>query len=112
MGLDTIDGSDQFKLTLSLRGGYRANIQGKEIILNLGFSHPVTISIPEQDNYYTRIDVEIIHNTKINLKSRDEKSLLLFYVKIRSWRPREISVISHNFKYFSGFRDILIRLLR
>ena len=102
--------SEQFTLTLILQGvGYRANIQGKEIILNLGFSHPVTISIPEQDNYYTRIDVEIIHNTKINLKSRDEKSLLLFAAKIRSWRAREISVISHNFIDFSRFIDFLIR---
>lgn len=102
--------SEQFTLTLILQGvGYRANIQGKEIILNLGFSHPVTISIPEQDNYYTRIDVEIIHNTKINLKSRDEKSLLLFAAKIRSWRAREISVISHNFIDFSRYIDFLIR---
>ena len=54
--------SEQFTLTLILQGvGYRANIQGKEIILNLGFSHPVTISIPEQ------INVEIIQNTKINM---------------------------------------------
>ena len=76
--------SEQFTLTLILQGvGYRANIQGKEIILNLGFSHPVTISIPEQ------INVEIIQNTKINLKACDKESLGLFAAKIRSWRPPE-----------------------
>ena len=83
--------SEQFTLTLILQGvGYRANIQGKEIILNLGFSHPVTISIPEQ------INVKIIQNTKINLKSCDKESLGLFAVKIRSWRPPEICIISNN----------------
>ena len=76
--------SEQFTLTLILQGvGYRANIQGKEIILNLGFSHPVTISIPEQ------INVEILQNTKINLKVCDKESLGLFAAKIRSWRPPE-----------------------
>lgn len=76
--------SEQFTLTLILQGvGYRANIQGKEIILNLGFSHPVTISIPEQ------INVEILQNTKINLKACDKESLGLFAAKIRSWRPPE-----------------------
>jgi len=74
--------SEQFTLTLILQGvGYRANIQGKEIILNLGFSHPVTISIPEQ------INVEILQNTKINLKACDKESLGLFAAKIH-WSGR------------------------
>jgi len=40
--------SEQFDLTLVLKGvGYRAVVQGKEIVLSLGYSHPVTIAIPE-----------------------------------------------------------------
>jgi large subunit ribosomal protein L6 len=36
--------SEQFELTLILKGvGYRAAVQGKEIVLNLGYSHPVKI---------------------------------------------------------------------
>ena len=36
--------SEQFKLTLVLKGvGYRAAVQGQQIVLNLGYSHPVTI---------------------------------------------------------------------
>ena len=27
--------------------GFKAEVKGKEIVLNLGFSHPVTVSIPE-----------------------------------------------------------------
>ena len=76
--------SEQFTLTLNLQGvGYRANIQGNEIVLNLGFSHPIHLVIPEQ------IQAEVLQNTKINLKACDKESLGLFAAKIRSWRPPE-----------------------
>jgi len=76
--------SEQFTLTLNLQGvGYRANVQGDKIILNLGFSHPVSMVIPEQ------IQVEVLQNTKIILKACDKESLGLFAAKIRSWRPPE-----------------------
>jgi large subunit ribosomal protein L6 len=36
--------SEQFDLTLTLKGvGYRATVQGEEIVLSLGYSHPVKI---------------------------------------------------------------------
>lgn len=76
--------SDQFDLTLVLKGvGYRAAVQGKEIILNLGYSHPVKIQIPEA------ISVEVLKNTTINLKSCDKELLGLFAANIRSWRQPE-----------------------
>ncbi len=76
--------SQQFDLTLELKGvGYRAAVQRKEIVLSLGYSHPVKISIPEQ------ISVEIIKNTTINLKSCDKELLGLFAANIRSWRQPE-----------------------
>jgi len=76
--------SEQFELTLILKGvGYRANVQGKEIILNLGYSHPVNIVIPES------ISVEVIQNTTINLKSCDKELLGLFAANIRVWRRPE-----------------------
>jgi large subunit ribosomal protein L6 len=76
--------SEQFTETLILNGvGYRANIQGKQLILNLGHSHPITMSIPEY------ISVEVMQNTKINLKSCDKETLGLFAAEIRSWRPPE-----------------------
>jgi len=53
--------SEQFQLTLILKGvGYRAAVQGKEILLNLGYSHPVKIAIPND------ISVEVVQNTTIN----------------------------------------------
>nr|YP_010208013.1 ribosomal protein L6 [Pseudo-nitzschia americana]UBA15026.1 ribosomal protein L6 [Pseudo-nitzschia americana] len=76
--------SEQFELTLILKGvGYRAAVQGKEIVLNLGYSHPVTIDIPET------VSVEVVQNTTINLKSCDKELLGLFASNIRSWRQPE-----------------------
>lgn len=76
--------SQQFNLTLILKGvGYRATVQGKEIILNLGYSHPVKINIPND------ITVEIVQNTTINLKSCDKEALGLFAANIRAWRLPE-----------------------
>ena len=76
--------SEQFLITLTLQGvGYRANVQGKALILNLGFSHPVNIDIPEG------ITVDVTQNTIINIKSCDKEQLGLFASKVRSWRPPE-----------------------
>ena len=76
--------SEQFNVTLILQGvGYRAAVQGKEIVLNLGYSHPVKMTIPET------ISVEVVQNTTINLKSCDKELLGLFASKIREWRRPE-----------------------
>ena len=76
--------SEQFKLTLNLKGvGYRATVQGQSLILNLGYSHPVEMSIPQD------ISVEIVQNTTIQLKSCDKENLGLFAANVRSWRPPE-----------------------
>ena len=76
--------SKQFDLTLTLKGvGYRAVVQGKEIVLSLGYSHPVKIEIP------STISVEVVQNTTINLKSCDKELLGLFAATIRAWRKPE-----------------------
>jgi large subunit ribosomal protein L6 len=76
--------SEQFQLNLTLNGvGYRAAVQGKSIVLNLGYSHPVEMEIPEG------ISIEVQKNTQINLKSCNKEDLGLFAAKIRAWRPPE-----------------------
>ena len=76
--------SEQFDLTLILKGvGYRAVVQGNEIVLSLGYSHPVKIQIPND------IKVEVIKNTTVNIKSCDKEQLGLFASNIRSWREPE-----------------------
>ena len=76
--------SEQFQVALNLQGvGYRAAVQGKNIVLNLGYSHPIEMEIPDE------ISVEVVKNTTINLKGCNKESLGLFAAKIRSWRPPE-----------------------
>merc|ERR1712048_888770 len=54
--------SEQFQLTLILKGvGYRAAVQDNKIVLNLGYSHSIDITIPKT------ISVEVVQNTNINL---------------------------------------------
>lgn len=76
--------SNQFDLTLVLKGvGYRAAVQGSEIVLSLGYSHPVKIEIPKE------ISVEVVQNTTINLKSCNKELLGQFAANIRAWREPE-----------------------
>jgi large subunit ribosomal protein L6 len=76
--------SKQFDITLILKGvGYRAAVQQNELVLNLGYSHPVKIEIPKE------ISVEIVQNTTINIKSCDKELLGRFAANIRSWREPE-----------------------
>lgn len=76
--------SEQFKVTLNLKGvGYRAVVQNQLITLNLGYSHPVKLEVPEG------ISVEVIQNTTLNLKGCDKEHLGLFASNIRSWRLPE-----------------------
>lgn len=76
--------SKQFKYTLKLVGvGYRCIIQGKNLILNLGYSHPVELLIPDG------VTAEVIQTTTINLVGCDNEILGLFAAKIRAWRIPE-----------------------
>ncbi|KAK1732105.1 ribosomal protein L6 (chloroplast) [Skeletonema marinoi] len=76
--------SEQFLITLELQGvGYRASVQGKSLVLNLGYSHPVNIDMPDG------IEVEVVQNTTLNIKACDKEQLGLFAAKVRSWRPPE-----------------------
>lgn len=76
--------SDQFKIILNLKGvGFRGSVQGKLLVLNLGFSHPVQMPIPDG------ISVEVVQNTTLNLKGPNKETLGIFAAKIRSWRQPE-----------------------
>ena len=75
---------EQFVIIRTLQGvGYRASVQGKSLVLNLGYSHPVEIDIPEG------ITVEVTQNTTLNIKACDKEQLGLFAAKVRAWRPPE-----------------------
>merc|ERR1712083_610974 len=75
---------EHFTIRMQLiRVGYRGVIQRKKLVLNLGYSHQVIMQIPDG------ILVEIIQNTKLELKGCNKEELGLFATKIRSWRPPE-----------------------
>ena len=76
--------SDGFTKRLEINGvGYRAAMQGNRLQLNLGFSHPVEMQIPEG------LQVSVDGNTKITVSGADKELIGLFAAEIRSKRPPE-----------------------
>jgi len=77
--------SDGFEKTQQLIGvGYRANVEGNVLVLNLGFSHPVRLDIPEAISV-TAEDKGVT----LKVSSYDKCALGDFCAKIRSYRPPE-----------------------
>ncbi|KAL1330618.1 hypothetical protein AAHE18_12G122400 [Arachis hypogaea] len=76
--------SKGFEKKLQLVGvGYRAMVEGKEIVLNLGFSHPVKMTIPDG------LKVKVEENTRITISGYDKSDIGQFAASIRRWRPPE-----------------------
>jgi large subunit ribosomal protein L6 len=64
--------------------GYRAEIQGKNLVLNVGFSHPVEIEPPEG------IEFEVDDRTRqITVKGYDKQAVGHIAANIRKVRPPE-----------------------
>jgi len=75
---------DGFQKELEIIGvGYRAQVQGKKLVLQLGFSHPVEYSIPEG------ITVEVPKPTSIIVKGIDKQFVGEVAAEIRSYYPPE-----------------------
>ncbi len=76
--------SKGFEKSLELVGvGYRAQKQGKKLVLNVGFSHPV--EFVSEDG----IEIDVPSNTKIVVKGIDKQKVGEFAAKIRAVRPPE-----------------------
>ncbi|KAG8384619.1 hypothetical protein BUALT_Bualt04G0136700 [Buddleja alternifolia] len=76
--------SKGFEKRLQLIGtGYRATVEGKDIVLNLGFSHPVRMTIPDG------LRVKVEENTRIAVSGYDKSAIGQFAATIRKWRPPE-----------------------
>ncbi len=72
-----------FERRLEINGvGYRAEVKGKHLVLNLGFSHSIEFSIPEG------IAIKVEKNIII-LSGIDKQALGAAAAKIRSFRPPE-----------------------
>jgi len=76
--------SDGFERKLELVGvGYRAAMQGKDLNLSLGFSHPVLFTAPEGITIATPTQTEIV------VSGADKQRVGEVAAKIRGFRPPE-----------------------
>ena len=64
-------------------GGYRAQLQGKKLVLNVGYSHPVEFTREEG------IEIEVPSNTKVIVKGYDKQKVGELSANIRGVRPPE-----------------------
>jgi large subunit ribosomal protein L6 len=73
-----------FEKKLQLIGvGYRAAVQGRVLDLQLGYSHPCQLSIPDG------IDVKVEKNTSISITGIDKQAVGQFAANVRAKRPPE-----------------------
>lgn len=80
-----VTGVDQgFQKVLLINGvGYKAQVQGKELVLNLGYSHVVHYQIPEG------ITIEVDKNVRVIVKGIDKQKVGQVAAEIRSFRKPE-----------------------
>ncbi len=73
-----------FERKLEINGiGYRAELSGKQIVLHVGYSNPVTFNLPEG------INAAVAKNNNIILSGIDKQKIGLAAAAIRKIRPPE-----------------------
>jgi large subunit ribosomal protein L6 len=76
--------SDGFEKRLQITGvGYRAQLDGKDLVLNMGYSHPVKMITPIE------LSVKVENPTNIVVSGMEKDMVGEFAAKIRSVRPPE-----------------------
>ena len=80
-----VDGvTEGFTKVLEINGvGYRANVQGKTLKLQLGFSHDVDFAIPDG------IDIKTPDQTTVEISGIDKQKVGQVAAEIRRWRKPE-----------------------
>ncbi|MFB3115310.1 MAG: 50S ribosomal protein L6 [Nitrospirales bacterium] len=74
-----------YERTLELTGvGYRAQVQGQDLTLNVGFSHPVSVSLPQG------IHASVDKQTVVLIKGIDKRLVTQVAANIRSVRPPDV----------------------
>ena len=76
--------SEGWSKSLKLNGvGYKASVSGQKLEINLGYSHPISMHIPEG------IDVKVEKQTQINISGVDRQKVGQISAQLRSLRPPE-----------------------
>ena len=79
-----IGSSKGYEKTLELVGvGYRATLKGKQLNLQLGFSHDINFDIPEG------VKISVEKQTIIKINGTDKQQIGMVVSKIKSFRPPE-----------------------
>ena len=74
-----------FEKKLEIQGvGYRANMEGKNLNLALGYSHPIIVEPP------AGITITVEANTKISVKGSNKQTVGDVAAEIRGKRPPEV----------------------
>ncbi len=83
--LNMIEGTTKgFEVILEMEGvGYRAAVQGKNLSLQVGFSHPTLLAIPEG------IEIKVEKNTKIHVTGIDKRLVGQFAANVSAIKPPE-----------------------
>jgi len=73
-----------FEKKLELVGvGYRARTEGGNLVMSLGWNHPVTVTPPEG------VQIEVPEETKVTIKGFDKQKVGEFAAKVREIRKPE-----------------------
>ena len=76
--------SKGYTKTLELTGvGYRASLKGKQLSMQLGFSHDVIFDIPES------VKITVEKQTTIKISGSDKQEVGMIASKIKAFRPPE-----------------------
>jgi large subunit ribosomal protein L6 len=76
--------TDSYKKTLEIVGvGYKAELKGKNLLLNIGYSHPIYFIPPDE------VKLEVPSQTQIIISGNDKELVGLVAAKIRSFRKPE-----------------------
>ena len=76
--------SEGFSRKLEIQGvGFRAQVEGKELIMQLGFSHEIRFPVPEG------ITIECSDQTHISVSGADKQKVGQTASEIRGFRPPE-----------------------
>ena len=79
-----IGASKGYEKTLELVGvGYRAALKGKQLNLQLGFSHDINFDIPES------VKITVEKQTTLKILGFDKQEVGMIASKIKSYRPTE-----------------------
>jgi large subunit ribosomal protein L6 len=76
--------SEGFVKRLEIVGvGFKASVQGKTVTMNLGYSHPIVYTVPDQ------VKVTVEENTKITIEGPSKQAVGEVAAELRSFYPPE-----------------------